>query len=210
MIYLTGVSTQYDRPIAREKGLGVMAQPGNALTKHLSAYPYWAVDNGCYAKGETFRLDLFYRFLCKNAPHRDSCLFAVAPDVVGNHAATVARSLPVLPVLRAMGYPAAFVAQDGATPATVPWDAFDVLFIGGGPSGWKWGYPALALAVEANRRGVWVHMGRVNTKSGMVAAQAMGCHSVDGTGMAWHPRIVLDRILEWTAQAERQPALTWR
>jgi hypothetical protein len=42
----------------------------------------------------------------------------------------------------------------------VPWDAFDVLFLGG-TTDWKLGPAAADLTAEARRRGLVVHMGRV-------------------------------------------------
>ena len=66
-------------------------------------------------------------------PFAKLCEFAVAPDVVGDAKATLARSKPFLPVVRAMGFPAALAAQNGLTPAMVTWDEIDVLFLGGSP-----------------------------------------------------------------------------
>ena len=64
------------------------------------------------------------------------CLFAAAPDVVGDAAATLQRSERMLDWIRYAGFPVAFVARDGLEHLTVPWDDFDALFIGGSTS-WK-------------------------------------------------------------------------
>lgn len=89
----------------------------------------WCADNGAFS--DKFDEVKWWRFLNDNAYASGSCLFAVAPDVVGDAKATLARSLPWLPKIRALGYPAAFVAQNGADSLSIPWDELDVLFIGG-------------------------------------------------------------------------------
>lgn len=89
----------------------------------------WCADNGAFS--DKFDEGKWWRFLVANAHRADSCVFAVAPDVVGDAQATLDRSLPWLPKIRALGYPAAFVAQNGATIDALPWDEFDCLFIGG-------------------------------------------------------------------------------
>jgi hypothetical protein len=73
---------------------------------------------------------------------------ATAPDVVANAATTLARSAPMLPRIRALGYPAALVAQDELEHLPVPWDTFDVLLLGGSTT-WKLGPAAADLAAPA-------------------------------------------------------------
>lgn len=91
----------------------------------------WCADNGCFGKGYPGD-DAWYAWLASYTPEQIArCAFAVAPDVVGDAAATWERSAPWLPRIHALGYPAAFVAQNGIEGMEVPWDAFDVLFIGG-------------------------------------------------------------------------------
>lgn len=159
----------------------------------------WCADNGCFGKGYPGDAEWF-AWLEANAYRADSCVFAVAPDVVGDAAATLERSAPWLPRIRALGYPAALVAQDGLESRTVPWDAFDCLFIGG-TTGWKLGRHARDLAGEARRRGKWVHMGRVNSERRFRYAQTIGCNSVDGTYLTYAPDINVHRVLSWTRLA---------
>lgn len=83
--------------------------------------------------------------------------------------ATIARSLPVLPDIRALGYRAAFVAQDGLEDLDVPWRDFDVLFIGGSTA-WKLSDAAASVVAEAKRQGKGTHMGRVNSLKRLRAA----------------------------------------
>jgi hypothetical protein len=62
--------------------------------------------------------------------------------------------------IRAVGYPAALVAQDGLEDLPICWSSFDALFLGG-TTRWKLGSAAARFAQQARQRGVWVHMGRV-------------------------------------------------
>lgn len=156
----------------------------------------WCADNGCFGKGYPGD-EKWLAWLAKNADDASTCLFATAPDVVGDAAATLARSVPFLPAIRALGYPAALVAQDGLEDLDVPWDEFDVLFIGGSTD-WKLGPAARALVTEAKARGKWVHMGRVNSERRYRIAHEMGCDSADGTFLTFGPKILLPRLLSWS------------
>lgn len=174
--------------------LGRLCTPsGGSLPRSGS----WAADSGCYTLGERFRLEAYLAWLERMSPYAERCLFAPAPDVVGDHGATLARSLPVLPVIRALGYRAAFVAQDGASAETLPWAEFDVLFIGG-TTGWKLGVEAWFICREAEARGVPVHVGRVNSgKRYRYARDVLGAASVDGTFLSFAPATNLERLLAW-------------
>lgn len=164
----------------------------------------WCADNGCFGKGYPGDA-LWLAWLERNAYAAADCLFATAPDVVGNAAATLDRSLPFLPRIRALGYPAALVAQDGLEDLEVPWDEFDVLFIGGSTE-WKLGAAARALTKEAKARGKWVHMGRVNSEKRYRYAHEIGCDSVDGTYLTFGPDTNLPKLLSWS-RVEDQLAL---
>jgi hypothetical protein len=155
----------------------------------------WCADNGAYS--DNFDERKWWKFLTDNAHAADSCLFAVAPDVVGDAAATLERSRPWLAKIRALGYPVAFVAQDGFDAIDVPWNEFDVLFIGGSTT-WKLGPYAREAVHEAKARGKWVHMGRVNSERRWRYADAIGCDSVDGTFLTFGPDVNLPRLLSWT------------
>lgn len=168
----------------------------------------WCADNGCFGKGYPGD-DAWFAWLESFAPEqRERCAFAVAPDVVGDAAATLARSLPWLPRIRALGYPAAFVAQNGLEDLQVPWDELDALFIGG-DTAWKLGRHARALITEAKRRGKWVHMGRVNSARRLRYATATGCDSADGTYLTRGPDRNLPNVLAWLRQANGQGALAF-
>lgn len=184
--------------------LGMIATPaqGNTIPPGVG----WVADNGCFGGGYPGD-DGYLSWLSERA--NDRCRFAVAPDVVADHEATLERSAPMLARIRAM-VPVAFVGQNGATPDTVPWGAFDALFVGG-DTAWKLGGTARGLVAEANRRGVWTHMGRVNSLARLRYAHAIGCDSVDGTYLAFGPDTNLPKLLGWL-RAVAEPVLfevTW-
>ena len=156
----------------------------------------WIADNGAFS--DKFDEVKWWQFLLDNAYAARDCVFAVAPDVVGDAAATLERSRPWLPKIRKLGYPAAFVAQDGfESLPEIPWDEFDCLFIGGSTS-WKLGPYARAAVREAKVRGKWVHMGRVNSERRWRYADAIGVDSVDGTYLTFGPNANLPKLLAWT------------
>jgi len=194
----------------RKPYLGILMTP---LMGNLPVRPgLHAHDNGVWSEftsGKPFNLERFLAHLDNWSGVRHMCLFATAPDVVGNWWKTLERSKPVLPQIRARGYRAALVAQDGLDHhlGRVPWDDFDVLFLGGGQSErylsdfnrvrtkdgrwvgeWKLTPGAARLVAEARRRGKDVHMGRVNSFKRISYAQSIGCTSADGMTIARHPK----------------------
>lgn len=181
------------RHLLDNRTLGYMNTPANG---HTMKGWMWAADNGCYGKNYVGD-DKWFAWLQKFTPEqRELCLFATAPDVVGDAAATLARSLPWLPKIRGIGYKAALVAQDGLTTEDAPWDEFDVLFIGGSTR-WKLGSEARLLIAEAKRRGVFVHVGRVNSKKRYDSMRSLGVDSVDGTFIAFGPQVNAPKLLQW-------------
>lgn len=156
----------------------------------------WAADSGCFSPTTYVGDDDYMAWLTARRATARACLFATAPDVVGDHDATLAKSLPHLPKIRALGYPAAFVGQDGATVETMPWDEFDWLFIGG-TTEWKLGPEARGLVSHAKEIGKNVHMGRVNSERRLRYASHIGCDTADGTFLAFGPDVNLPRLLSW-------------
>lgn len=187
--------------------VGVMVTPTTGARLFLvERAAYVGVDTGMYAAPERFTIPGYVDLLRLLLPHRHKCLFATAPDCVGDHAATLALALPVLPRIRELGLPAAFVAQDGATSETLPWDSFDVLFVGG-TNAFKLSETAYALVWEAKRRGKWCHMGRVNSFRRICAAYVSGYDSSDGTCLTRNPPQYVREIASWLDRLQRQPSL---
>lgn len=162
----------------------------------------WCADNGCFGKG--FSEAKWWRWLQNNDP--EMCVFATAPDVVGDAEATLERSRPWLPKIRALGFPSAFVAQDGSDVFPPPWGEFDVLFIGGTDQ-FKLGPVARRLVAEAKTKGLWVHCGRVSSYKRFRAMEAIGCDSCDGTYLKYGPAKNLPNVLRWVRSIHESPAL---
>jgi hypothetical protein len=163
---------------------------------HIALGERWAADNDCYTLGDQFNLDVYLTWLECCRPYQRNCLFATAPDVVGDASATLERSMPVLPMLRDLGYKPAFVAQDGIRIQDIPWEAFDCLFIGG-TTEWKLSPDARLVAKLAKGVGKWVHMGRVNSARRFLIAYKWGCHSVDGNYLRFGPDTNFPRLKQW-------------
>jgi hypothetical protein len=178
--------------------LGQIATP--AAGNRVLADVDWIGDNAVFG-GRYPGDDAYLGWLADRAHLADSCRFVVAPDVVADAVATLALSAPMLPRIRALGYRAALVAQDGLEDLAVPWNDFDCLFIGGSTE-WKLGPAARRLVAEARRRGKWVHMGRVNSRQRLLYAAGIGCDSVDGTYLAFGPDRNLPTLTSWLRELE--------
>lgn len=189
--------------------LGVMANPrslhGGQVAEIVRQGIPWAADNDAFTR---FNEPRWLRWL-EEMPQasRALCLFATAPDVVGDAAATLARSTPYLPLIRAMGYPVAYVAQDGFDASVVPWGQFEWLFIGG-TTDWKrseaGGYAAIA---EGRARGKRVHVGRVNGGAFLANCAVAGAESADGTKLCFGPDANLPLVRSWIDRLNAQPTL---
>lgn len=202
MMYFANPSTPAVRQAMTDGLLGCIVTPdqGNKLDPSWT----WIADNGCFS--EKWKAGKWLGFLAELRPHAASCLFAVVPDVVADHGATLRRWVEWAPVVRALGFPLAFVLQDGATVDTVPWNDIEAVFIGGSTE-FKLSTEARVIAAHARLRGLHVHMGRVNTQERLIYA-AEFCDSADGTYIAFGPDVNLPRMLRFLrtarALAERE------
>lgn len=219
--------------------IGQMVTPAEgkmpiAITDQHGAVVDWvefAADNGCYG-GKFPGEEKWFGWLDRVVTGREHrCLFVVAPDdfnpahedAMGVR--SLHRSRPFLPQIRALGVPAALVAQNGLTVDDLDpvWGEFDVLFLGGcrrcltcgwWPSfdtllgrtcprcggatpEWKVGDDAARLTYMALDQGVEVHIGRVNTQWRWRHAEMIGCSTADGTFLAFGPDKNLDRMRRW-------------
>ncbi len=168
----------------------------------LSGMP-WAADNDCFQGLD----DLAYRkMLDAIAPWR-GCRFVVAPDVVGDWQQTLVSFDDWIGYLHQVcSQPVAYVLQDGQPASEMPWADIAAVFVGGSTE-FKCSDHAHDLVLEAKRRGLWTHMGRVNTAQRMVTAKSWGCDSIDGTSVS----MFTDRRLpERIAQARQEQQLNIR
>jgi hypothetical protein len=206
VLYFANPSTPKVREAMSAGLIGMIATPkqGNRIPVGAT----WCADNGVFGKGWVGD-DKFLRWLKDYTQgERERCVFVVAPDVVADAAATLKRSAPWLPTIRDLGYPVAFVAQDGLEDIEdlVPWGEFDVLFIGGSTE-WKLGPHARYFVSEAKARGKRVHMGRVNSNRRFQYAGHLGCDSVDGTYITFGPDVNLPKVRRWATTFETQGVL---
>jgi len=206
----SGKTITYLSGCIRREALGQRPDFGVLMTPLMGNRPQgigvFALDNGVYteflSKGKKpFSLARFLGLLDKWKHVAHQALFATAPDVVGDWQGSIERSLPVLPLIRDLGYRAAFVAQNGLERHLnrIPWDEFDVLFLGGGPEKrfisklnrmgeWKLSDGGRRLCDKALALGKTIHMGRVNSGLRLGLAQTFGCASADGTCIGRHPK----------------------
>lgn len=157
------------------------------LTPDASALPAgwdggYALDNGAWgAHQRGARCDV-QRFAALLAARGAASDWVVAPDVVGDGAASWALTQAWLASCLSRAPRVLIAVQDGMTPATIRARLGErVGIFVGGSTGWKlamlaqWG----ALAAQT---GCWLHVARVNTRRRLDAAMAVGATSFDGNG----------------------------
>jgi hypothetical protein len=206
VLYLSGVFTQTLLANPRPE-LGLMFQPG--MGNDARAFQFWpfALDNGRFARPDLWNAGDWLEWLAGLRRYRERCLFAVAPDVVGDALATLQLSMPYLETIRQLGYRAAFVAQDGFHDAFPNPDTFDVLFIGGRDE-WKFaedgGY---AAARWARSHGKPTHQGRVNSERRTLTMHVSMFDSVDGTYLKYGPDVNWPKLNAWLDKVRDQTVM---
>jgi hypothetical protein len=192
--------------------LGCLLNPfgGMGIADAVASGLPWALDNGVYGASRTIQdawrreaaLFPYERFWTRydqvrKLPKRDraNLRFVVLPDLPGKGVWTGLSFIAYAMHLRDRGdgLPLALVGQDKME--SQPWVpfAFDLAaaFFVGGTTEWKLSQAAADMAREAKRRGLWVHMGRVNSIRRLEWAWSIGCDSVDGTGLTRYSRSAL-------------------
>jgi hypothetical protein len=196
VLYLSTPSSPTARRAMSAGLVGCMTTPNQG--NRIPPGAWWAADNGAFG-AHFVGGDAWFAWLRRKVRDygRERCLFAVAPDVPMDAAATLATSRKWLAMIRVLDIPAAFCAQDGAhEPGMVPWSEFDVLFIAGSTA-FKEGQHARALAAHAKALGKGVHVGRVNSRRRLRIAEDFGADSCDGTFLRYGPDKNLPKILTW-------------
>lgn len=205
--------------------------------KRHGAYKHIAIDNGVFSRSKPFNPKKFRELIREVAADPEAkakVRFVVAPDVLhklpdGTVVGDAEKTLEQFPhwgrEIRQLGLPVALVAQDGLEDMQdkIPWGDFDVLFIGGSTA-WKLGmftkpgeWPTegessrsrrwMQIFKEADRRGVPVHVGRVNSwKRIEIAVYGLGAASVDGTYLGYGPRTNLPHLEGWLDQYNGKPS----
>lgn len=206
------------RVVAEFRGsmsLGYLLNPfgGAGIAEAVASGLPWALDNGVYGSSRTIedawrreaRLFPFETFWSRVATiealpacDRANLRFIVPPDVPGKGVMTGLAFIAFALYYRdrESALPLALVGQDNME--SQPWvpialDLASAFFVGGSTE-WKLSQAAADMAREAKRRGLWVHMGRVNSVKRLEWALSIGCDSVDGTGLTRFSRSELPRV----------------
>lgn len=174
---------------------GAIVTPARWSYKPLHEEREWVGDNGCFS--DRWNVGEWLTFLDRVAKFRHHCRFIVAPDVVGNATKTLDRWHRYRDVLLDYGTPVAFVCQDGQAPSEIP--ECDAIFIGG-TTAWKMSPGAISCIREGQRRGIWVHVGRVNSQKRFRYFLIHGADSYDGTSFCFGPDINGPKIQRWHSQ----------
>jgi hypothetical protein len=196
VVWLSGAITQTLLANPRPD-VGLMLQPGmgnRSLTLPLAHWSF-ALDNACFAQGETFDAGAWLEWLAGLRRYRARCLFATAPDVFCDARATWERAAPYLATIRQLGYSAALVAQNGFDLEEVDAALFDVLFIGGDDRFKQ--AEGVDAARWARSIGKKIHLGRVNTLWRLRDAHDALYDSADGTYLKYGPDRNLPKIYDW-------------
>jgi hypothetical protein len=179
--------------------LGRLLRPGNG--NRPDGLP-WAVDNGAFKNFD----ERAFEVLLDRLANLPGCLWVAAPDVVADHAATLERFAKWEATLHWLGFPVAFVLQDGCDVASVPWESLEAVFVGGSTE-FKQSERARELVARARQLGKRAHMGRVNTARRMRIAHQFGCDTIDGTAFSRYPDIKIPWALSALSGIELQRPL---
>lgn len=181
--------------VIEQIGVEAYHQHCGLLTTPQSGYdvsqaPRWALDNGCFLPGYDAKAILK---MLNKWRGQAGCIFAVLPDVVRNHAETFTLSMQWIDTYHRLGYPPAFVLQNGVKPETVPWADLATVFIGGDDA-FKYSAVVRECVAEARLKGLWVHHGRVGGKRRLrYSRDVLQVNSFDSTGFSIYP----PKIREW-------------
>lgn len=169
MLYLSG--SYHTIPDEHRAYFGYMLNVNKRMAHEPLALQHpWMLDNGAY--GDKWDELRWRKGLRRLQPHNANCIAAVVPDVVFDAHATLVRWHKYAKVVKAMGYRAAFVTQNGLDISDVPWDELDVLMIGGDLTHKR--IEAQPLRAAAKARGKWLHVARINSVEAL-----RGCKDAD-------------------------------
>jgi hypothetical protein len=178
--------------------VGVLFQPFDRNDTSIIDGRVWAADNAAFSG---FDAAAFVRML-ERLRGLPGCRFVAAPDVVKDAPATLRLFDTWEPMIRALGFPVALVAQDGLTVRDVPWHRVDAVFIGGSTA-WKLSAHADEILGYAAALGKHRHVGRVNTRPRVEWFWNL-TDTVDGSGFSkWPKRIRL--FVTWAEACAHMP-----
>ena len=182
---------------------GLLNSPRAGILAPLENGVTWALDNNIFTM--EFILTNWMKALERYQSYLDTCLFAVAPDVVGDRERTLKQFDQYQPILKDMGYPVALATQDGMTTSDIPWNRVDAIFVGGSVEH-KMGEQTGWIIKHAIANHIHVHIGRVNSRKRIM--RFWFADSVDGTSPAIGPNTnippIANAIREASAMKEKQ------
>ena len=226
LTYFSGKDSPLVQEAAKRRGdIGLMVTPLKPdLLFKTKDYPAIAIDNGVFSTKRKFNPERFLSLIRQAAADPEikaKVQFVVAPDVVGDADATLKLYKEWEPKIHKLGFPVAFVAQNGLENrlADIPWDKIDTLFVGGttewkeadlGQEADKTKTPAeqdkhppfqryVKIFDEAERRGIPVHTGRVNSWRRMEGTHEWlhNASTVDGTYLTYGEDKNLPKLEKW-------------
>src|SRR5262245_21370781 len=188
--------------------LGAMVTPntGNSIERILAWRLVYCADNAAY-NVRRFSADAYLSLLKKLARCPVRPVFVTVPDQVGNHEATAylfERWLKTLARERLLDLPLAFVLQDGVTPEEIPCGQIEALFIGSSDDFKEDVLLTCDILPEAKARGMFLHMGRVNSRSRLRPALRSGCDSVNGSSLSMFPRTWIPKFVRWIKELQQE------
>lgn len=193
----------------RHYGALLSPSAGNrdSLQKCISRGLPWAADNGCFVGYDAHGIQR----LVNELEDMPGCAFFNAPDsfdrsaMCGDAKKTLQMFREWQPRIDNAGLPVALTLQNGITASMLRpfWDDLQAVFIGG-DTPFKYSDLVRDLVAEANSRGKWVHMGRVNSARRILYAQAIGCTSFDGTGFCKYPETLTELHRFYAADVHQQ------
>ena len=173
--------------------IGFIASPRCVNYRIINSIKFWCGDNGSFTN--VFEEDKFFCFLDRMLPYKEKCKFIACPDTLCDPVDTMKKWELYAERIKNLGYPVAFVCQDGQENLPFP-SNYDALFIGGSTE-WKLGGGALQCIREAKKNNKFVHVGRVNSLKRVKHFMLEGVDSVDGTHVCFEPDKAIERIKKW-------------
>jgi hypothetical protein len=195
MMYLVPSGSDNVQGLSMDR-FGIIRTPAGGNAWGIQNGYSWAADNGAFTSG--FKPKKFFAWLEKMLPWQSTCLFVACPDVVYNAIATMDNYRLWAWRIKDMGYPVAFIAQDGQEGFPFP-PEYDWLFVGGSTE-WKLSEAAIFCIRWAKQNGKPVHVGRVNSKSRTDYFKLYDVDSVDGTHWIYEPDNAKIQINKWISQ----------
>lgn len=196
-IFFTQDVSAIDNDNLKHLGLLVTAnKPISGLPWFIQEGAWWILDNGAFTKNGFIEeyWDEWLDFMREqDSEVFEKCLCVVIPDVVANAEKTLKQFQQYNQIPKLQGFRTALVTQNGMTKEMLPWDDFDVLFIGGDDDH-KMGLEAAYLIEEGLKRDKHIHVGRVNTEFRLM--QFWHCHTWDGTALTIKPEKYESIIIE--------------